>query len=140
MSTGSDFFTVSLRIRHDTCSPAQISEALGREAEAAGVRGSRRGGPTSQANWPWHYWVAEFVEGEDLHERVGCAVAFIREKEQELTALLRSGGRADIYAFIAPATGVWLVMEPEALATMARVGVELGIDVMAQTPSKVASE
>ena len=62
-----------------------------------------------------------------------------------MLSLLKSGGRADIYAFIAPEfETVPIVLEASVLAILGRTGVELGLEIVplpkgGKRPSRPAS-
>jgi hypothetical protein len=134
-----DYFGVSLRVSHDMCSPSEISKALGREAEYTGVKGTPRGRfrgppPPSASTWRNHYWCSAFNEGETPEARVGAIANFLLEREDEMMALLRSGGRADVYVFIGSDATVALEFDGPALAVLGRLGVTLGIEVMSGNP------
>ena len=130
-----DYFGVSLRIRHDTSSPSEISKVLGREAEHTGIKGTPRGRfrgapPPSASTWGDHYWCSDFNEGETPEARVGAIATFLVEREHEVTALLKSGGRADVYVFVGSDDPVGLVLDAPSLAVLGRLSVTLSVEVM----------
>ena len=127
----SDYFGVSLRIFHGTISPTEISATLQREPSHMGIKGSPRGhirGAPSPATWSEHYWSSDFVEGDAPEDRIATVVQFLVAKEKDLTPLLQSGGRADIYVFLAPLAALGIELEPALLATLGRLDVKLGLE------------
>ena len=90
-------------------------------------RGSNRRVP-SAATWPEHYWCSDFADGDTPEERIATVIRFLLAKEEELTSLLQSGGRADIYVFLAPLAALGIELEPALLAILGRLGVKLGLE------------
>lgn len=130
-----DYVGVSLRIRHGTSSPSEISKALQREAEHTGIKGTPTGRPRGaqpppSAVWREHYWCSDFDEGDSPEGRVAAIAAFLAERESEMTAILQSGGSADVYVFIGSDATVALEFDAPSLAVLGRLGVTLGVEVM----------
>jgi hypothetical protein len=127
----SDYFGVSLRVFHGASSPAEISAKFQREPSHVGIKGTPRGSnrrAPSTATWPEHYWCSDFGEGDTPEERITTVIRFLLAKEKELTSLLQSGGRADIYVFLAPLAALGIELEPALLAILGRLGVKLGLE------------
>jgi len=125
-----EYVRVSLRIRRDTRTPDEISEALKRTPDHAGVKGGRRGPPSSRAIWPFNCWTADFNEEQGPEERIASIARFVEADEQVFRALLESGGEAQIYAFIGVGRNeIGFTVNPSVLAILGRVGVELGLDI-----------
>src|SRR5580700_5072829 len=95
-----EYIRVSLRIRHDTQAPDEISAALKRIPDHSGVKGGRRGSSSSRAIWPFNCWTADFNDEQGPEERIASVARFVEANEQVFRGLLESGGRADIYAFV----------------------------------------
>ena len=51
-----------------------------------------------------------------------------------MTALLQSGGRADVYVFVGSDDPVGLEFDAPSLAVLGRLGATLGVEVMSGTP------
>jgi hypothetical protein len=130
--TSKDYFGVSLRIRHETLSPTEIANVLRRAPDYSGLKGTPRGHDRKGAPSPWreHYWCADFADGETPEARIDAVVTLLLEREAEVLSLLRSGGRADIYVFIAQDALVALELGSFALSVLGRMGVTLGLEIM----------
>jgi hypothetical protein len=133
----SGYFGVSLRVRHDTQSPGEISKVLGREANIVATKGGRRGSPSSRAISSVNYWCADFEIGAGPAERIAAIARFLEGRESAMQSLLQSGGRADIYVFIAPEfETVPIVLEASVLAILGRSGVQLGLEIVPRPKKK----
>jgi hypothetical protein len=136
-----DYFGVSLRIHHGTNTPDEISQALQREPDYSGVKGTPRGrihGVPSSATWREHYWCAGFREGDTPEAGIAAVVAFLLDKEKDIVPLLERGGRADIYVFVSRDTVFAMELHPSVFMVLGRMGVSLGVEVMSALPPKAA--
>jgi|SRR5579883_1578525 len=130
--TSEIYFGVSLRLHHPTTSPTDISNVLGRPAEFVGVKGTQRGSSRGlpAATWLENYWCSEFEDGESVEERIRSVVDFLRQKNAEVSLLLQTGGRADVYVFLAPVREFGVELDVHTLASLAHANVSLGFDVL----------
>jgi hypothetical protein len=131
------YLGVSLRIRHDTMTPDEISAALHRKPEYSGLKGARRGKRADGSPWPLNYWCSGFDDGETAEERIASIARFMEEHEEAMKSILATGGEAEIYTFIGvEKKEVGFGVEPATLATLGRIGVTLGLDIFPPTPKK----
>ena len=130
--TSRDHMGVSLRISHPTCSPSEISRALHREPDHAGIKWDQRGRPRGvpAAIWPANYWSAEFRVGETPEMRIAAVAQFLTERKEQMLQLLGSGGRADVYVFVGQDGTLAMELEPAILIVLGQIGVTLGIEVV----------
>lgn len=126
---------VSLRICHDAHSPGEISRLLGREAQVRGLKGGRRGSRSSRSVWPTNYWSSDFDVGETAADRIASVARFAEDREHAMGLLLRTGGSAEIYAFIGLGREeVGFSVPPSVLASLGRIGIGLGLDIFPPAP------
>lgn len=129
--TSRDYVGTSLRVFHDTMSPDDITAQLARAPTFTGFKGAQRGtsrAPGSVATWSENYWSSDFNEGDTVEDRLTAVIDFLTMREQEMAGLLRSGGRSDIYVFLAPNQTLGIEVGPSLLHVLGRIGVGLGIE------------
>jgi len=128
--TSNAYIGVSLRVFHDTLSPDEITAQLARAPNYTGVKGAARGaarGPTG-ATWSENYWCSGFDDGATVEDRLVAVGTFLTTREHEMVHLLQSGGRADIYVFLAPTETLGVEIQASLLHVLGRLGVGLGVE------------
>jgi hypothetical protein len=128
--TSSDYFGVSLQIWHPEQTPDQISKAMGVQATFAGLKGTTRGpAKSSSATWKENYWCDDSNDGDTVEERIESIARYLVPKERQLAELLETGGRAEIYVFLAPSSSLAFSLDGKMLESLGRLGVQLGVEV-----------
>jgi hypothetical protein len=132
--TSKHYVGVSFRVWHPIQTPRAISESLDRQPSHSAGIGSPKGrarGVATVAKWADNYWCYDFEVGQSLEDGLATVAAFLSSKGSQIKELLRSGGRADLYLFLAPTAVEGFEMEPGLLTTLGRLGVRLGVEVIA---------
>jgi hypothetical protein len=143
-----DEFTVSVRIRHPSIDPGEITSTLGLEPQhswqAGDARRTAQGLPL-EGTYRETYWTAEFREldaglrGVVATENVLLqAVVQLRRSQPFLTRLVADGGTVELFVQVIGSTEFRFALSPELLSMISRIGVSLGLDV--RTESQVTAQ
>ena len=137
-----DEFSVSVRIRHPSIDPAEITSTLGLEPEhswqAGDARRTAQGLPL-EGSYRETYWTAEFREldmglrGVVATETVLLqAVVQLRRSQPFLARLQADGGDVELFVQVISSSEFRFALSPELLSMISRIGVSLVLDVRAE--------
>ena len=132
-------FAISLRIRHPSVDPAEITRALGIEPQHAWQAGdARRGdaGELLEGTYRDSYWIARLMDEPELssdHISVESVLlrtlAQLRKSFQFLAGLNADGGVAELHVSIFARDEFRLEFLSESLALLGRLGLAVALDV-----------
>jgi Domain of unknown function (DUF4279) len=141
-SMNPDDFTVSLRIRHPTIDPAEITRTLGIEPQHSWKAGeSRRAaqGQRLEGSYRESYWIGEFREldaglrGVVATEAVLLqAVVLLRRSQPFLTRLQSEGATVDLFVEVVGSTEFTLGLSPQLLSLLSKAGLAVVLNVHAE--------
>jgi Domain of unknown function (DUF4279) len=141
-SMNPDNFTVSLRIRHPTIDPAEITRTLGIEPQHSWRAGeSRRAaqGQRGEGSYRESYWIGEFREldaglrGVVATEAVLLqAVVLLRRSQPFLTRLQSEGATVDLFVEVVGSTEFTLGLSPQLLSLLSKAGLAVVLNVHAE--------
>jgi hypothetical protein len=138
-----DEFTVSVRIRHPSIDPGEITSTLGLEPQhswqAGDARRTAQGLPL-EGTYRETYWTAEFREldaglrGVVASETVLLqAVVQLRRLQPFLARLQADGGTIELFVQVIGSTEFRFALSPELLSMISRIGVSLVLDVRTES-------
>jgi hypothetical protein len=136
-------FKVSLRIRHPSLNPVEITSALGinpsRSWIAAEPRFTPSGSPLDVINRE-SYWTAELIAGNSEENGLSSAIAAVLDRLSPhapfLARLNAEGGGAEFFVgWFCDATNFGEVFGPHLLGRLAALGIGLSLDVYGGPPS-----
>ncbi|MGA2398133.1 MAG: DUF4279 domain-containing protein [Steroidobacteraceae bacterium] len=132
-------FTISLRIRHPTIAPAEITRNLGIEPQHAWQAGDPRRNPAGveiNGTYRESYWMARLMAKPELAaDRVSVesevlrTLATLRRAFGFLVTLKAEGGVADLHVNIFAREEFSLEFLPESLSLLGRLGLTVAIEV-----------
>jgi hypothetical protein len=132
-------FTMSLRIRHPTAEPAEITRNLGIEPQHTWRAGDRRrdpGGGALEGAYRESYWMGRLMaEPELASDRVGVesevlrTLAQLRKSFAYLETLKSEGGMSELLVSIFAREDFRLEFIPETLSLLGRLGVTVALEV-----------
>jgi hypothetical protein len=141
-SMNPDNFTVSLRIRHPTIDPAEITRTLGIEPQHSWKAGeSRRAaqGQRLEGSYRESYWIGEFREldaglrGVVSTEAVLLqAVVLLRRSQPFLTRLQSEGATVELFVEVVGSTEFTLGLSPQLLSLLSKAGLAVVLNVHAE--------
>ena len=141
-SMNPDNFTVSLRIRHPTIDPAEITQTLGIEPQHSWKAGeSRRAaqGQRVEGSYRESYWIGEFREldaglrGVVATEAVLLqAVVLLRRSQPFLTRLQSEGATVELFVEVVGSTEFTLGLSPQLLKLLSKAGLAVVLNVHAE--------
>jgi Domain of unknown function (DUF4279) len=141
-ATNPDNFTVSLRIRHPTIDPAEITRTLGIEPQHSWKAGeSRRAaqGQRLEGSYRESYWIGEFREldaglrGVVATEAVLLqAVVQLRRSQPFLTRLQSEGATVELFLEVVGSTEFTLGLSPQLLKLLSKAGLAVVLNVHAE--------
>ncbi|HTV50180.1 MAG TPA: DUF4279 domain-containing protein [Steroidobacteraceae bacterium] len=141
-SMSPDNFTVSLRIRHPSIDPAEITRTLGIEPQHSWRAGEGRRtaqGQRLEGSYRESYWIGEFREldaglrGVVSTEAVLLqAVALLRRSQAFLSRLQTEAATVELYVEVLGATEFTLGLSPQLLSLLAKAGLAVVINVHAE--------
>jgi hypothetical protein len=141
-SMNPDNFTVSLRIRHPTIDPAEITRTLGIEPQHSWKAGeSRRAaqGQRLEGSYRESYWIGEFREldaglrGVVATEAVLLqAVVLLRRSQPFLTRLQSEGATVELFVEVVGSTEFTLGLSPQLLSLLSKAGLAVVLNVHAE--------
>lgn len=140
-----DNFTVSLRIRHPSIDPAEITQTLGIEPQHSWRAGEGRRtvqGQRSEGNYRESYWIGEFREldaglrGVVSTEAVLLqAVVLLRRSQKFLTRLTAEGATVELFVEVVGGSEFTLGLSPQLLSLVAKAGLAVVLNVHAEAQS-----
>jgi len=135
-------FTISLRIRHPSIAPGEISRTLGIEPQHTWTVGESRRGPAGEpleGTYRESFWMARLMDGPQLSsEQVSVESALLRTLAQLrrsmpfLAHLNAEGGVAELYISIFAREPFRLELLSESLALLGRLGLAIALEVQPQ--------
>ena len=135
-------FTISLRIRHPSIAPGEISRTLGIEPQHTWTVGESRRGPAGEpleGTYRESFWMARLMDGPQLSsEQVSVESALLRTLAQLrrsmpfLAHLNAEGGVAELYISIFAREPFRLELLLESLALLGRLGLAIAREVQPQ--------
>jgi len=141
-SMNPDNFTVSLRIRHPSIDPAEITRTLGIEPQHSFKAGETRRAPQGQrleGSYRESYWIGEFREldaglrGVVATEAVLLqAVVILRRSQPFLSRLQAEGGTVELFLEVVGTSEFNLGLSPQLLSLLARSGLAVVLSVHAE--------
>lgn len=141
-SMNPDNFTVSLRIRHPTIDPAEITQTLGIEPQHSWKAGEGRRaaqGQRLEGNYRESYWIGEFREldaglrGVVATEAVLLqAVVLLRRSQPFLTRLQSEGATVELFVEVVGSTEFTLGLSPQLLSLLSKAGLAVVLNVHAE--------
>ena len=142
-----DEFSVSVRIRHPSIDPDEITSALGLEPQHSWQAGEARRtaqGLPLEGSYRETYWTAEFREldaglrGVVATETVLLqAVVQLRRSQPFLARLQSDGGNVELVVQVLSSSEFRFALSPELLSMISRIGVSLVLDVRADAQMAV---
>jgi hypothetical protein len=137
-------FTISLRMRHPSIDPSQITRTLGIEPQHTWKVGdSRRGaaGGSLQGVYRESYWMARLMEEPQLSStKVSVesvllqTLAHLRRSQSFLEHLDGEGGVAELHVSLFAREDFRLDLSAQTLALLGRLGLAVAVDVHPQPP------
>jgi hypothetical protein len=132
-------FTLSLRIRHPSIEPAEITRNLGIEPQHTWRAGDPRRDPTgSELNGTYResYWMGRLMAKPELAaDQVGVesevlrTLALLRRSFGYFVTLKAEGGVAELHVSIFARSDFSLEFLPESLSLLGRLGLTVSIEV-----------
>jgi hypothetical protein len=138
-----DDFTVSLRIRHPSIDPDEITRTLGIQPQHSWKAGDTRRaaqGQRLEGNYRESYWIGEFREldaglrGVVATEAVLLqAVVLLRRSQPFLSRLQADGGTVELFVEVVGSSEFTLGLSPQLLSLLSRSGLAVVVNVHAET-------
>jgi hypothetical protein len=135
-------FTLSLRIRHPSIEPGEITRTLGIEPQHTWKAGDARrgaGGETLDGTYRETYWMARLMEAPQVssdHVSVESTLlktlAQLRRSLQFLSDMNADGGVAELHISIFARDAFTLELLSESLALLGRLGLAIAFEVQPQ--------
>jgi len=132
-------FTISLRIRHPSIAPGEITRTLGIEPQHTWTAGDSRRGPTGEpleGTYRESFWMARLMDGPQLSsEQVSVESVLLRTLAQLrrslpfLAHLNAEGGVAELHISIFAREPFRLELLSESLALLGRLGLAIALEV-----------
>ena len=140
-------FTVSLRVRHPSIDPGEITRALGLEPQHGWKAGdARRTAQGQRLEGAYHetYWTGEFSEhtmgllGVMTTEAVLLQVAVqLRRSQQFLSRLQKEGATIELFVEVFGGNEFTFSLSPQLLSMLARCGVSVALQVHGDSQTAV---
>lgn len=135
-------FTLSLRIRHPSIEPGEITRTLGIEPQHTWKAGDARRGPegeTLEGSYRETYWMARLVEAPQVSSDLVSVeslllktLAQLRRSLQFLVNMNAEGGGAELHISIFAQDAFTLELLSESLAMLGRLGLAIAFEVQPQ--------
>jgi hypothetical protein len=132
-------FTVSLRIRHPSIDPAEITRMLGFEPQHTWKAGDARRSPTGEALegiYRESYWMGRLLDGPQLStDRVSVesvlseTLSQLRRSFEFVASMNEEGAAAELYISIYAREAFRLELLSESLALFGRLGLTISLEV-----------
>jgi Domain of unknown function (DUF4279) len=132
-------FTMSLRIRHPSVEPAEITRILGLEPQHTWRAGDTRrdaSGDQLGGSYRESYWIARLMaepelssSGVGVETELTRTVAHLRKSFEFLQGLRAEGGEVELLVSLFARQDFRLELEPDSLAVLARLGVTVALEV-----------
>ncbi len=142
-------FTISLRIRHPSIEPHTITRTLGIEPQHTWKVGDARrspGGEALEGNYRESYWMARLMPEPELSSDRSSVesvllqtLAHLRRSQAFLEQLVSEGGIAELHISLFARENFRLDLAIESLATLARLGLAVALEVHPQPHGVAAS-
>lgn len=142
-------FTISLRMRHPSIDPSQITSTLGIEPQHTWKAGDSRRGPagaTLSGVYKESYWMARLMEEPQLSStRISVesvllqTLAHLRRSQSFLEHLDGEGGVAELHVSLFAREDFRLDLSAQTLALLGRLGLSVALDVHPQPPLSAPS-
>ena len=142
-------FLISLRIRHPSIDPAEITEALSLEPQhswRAGQGRSDSAGHDLGGVYRDSYWMARLMSGPQLagdsmsiESEILRILGSLRRSFQFLERLSVGGGRAELLISLFAREEFRLELLPESLSLLGRFGITIVLDVHPNPPGRSAA-
>jgi hypothetical protein len=135
-------FTLSLRIRHPSIDPAEITRALAIEPQHTWKAGESRRGPADETLagvYRESYWMGRLTEGPQLSSDSKTVegvlletLVQLRRVEPFLATIREGGGEAEFHVSLYARESFRLELASSLLSVLGRLGVAVAFDVYAQ--------
>jgi len=132
-------FTISLRIRHPSIAPGEITRTLGIEPQHTWTAGDSRRGPAGEpleGTYRESFWMARLMDGPQLSsEQLSVESVLLRTLAQLrrslpfLAHLNAEGGVAELHISIFAREPFRLELLSESLALLGRLGLAIALEV-----------
>jgi Domain of unknown function (DUF4279) len=135
-------FTLSLRIRHPSIDPAEITRALAIEPQHTWKAGEPRRGPSDETlagEYRESYWMGRLTEGPQLSSGSVTVegvlletLVQLRRVEPFLATIRKGGGEAEFHVSMYARENFRLELASRLLSVLGRLGVSVAFDVYPQ--------
>jgi hypothetical protein len=142
-------FTISLRIRHPTIDPAEVTQTLTIEPQHTWKAGDSRRNPTGESlegTYRESYWMGRLMDEPQLSsERLSVesvllqTLAQLRRAQDFLARLSEGGGVAELHVSIFARENFRLDLSSESLMLLGRLGLAVALDVHPNLPRATAA-
>jgi hypothetical protein len=132
-------FTMSLRIRHPSVEPAEITRILGIDPQHTWRAGDARrdpGGGMLEGSYRESYWMCRLMAEPELastgigvESEVTRTLAQLRKSFEFLEALKAQGGEVELIVSIFAREDFRIELSPDSLAQLGRLGVTIALEV-----------
>jgi hypothetical protein len=144
-------FTISLRIRHPSIAPSEITSALGIEPQHTWKSGDARLGSTGESlegTYRESYWMGRLMdEPQPSSELVSVegvlrqTLTQLRRSQDFLARLSESGGVAELHISMFARRNFRLELSPRSLTALGRLGLGIALDVnLHQVPATPSAQ
>jgi hypothetical protein len=124
--------SVSLRVRHPSKSPSEVTEALQLDPQYSWQAGDRRLTPAGALLSGRHtrsYWSRVVGNGETVEETLTNALDVLQSRKSSLQALLAAGHSVELYVGWFATSGAASILTSDMLKELSTLGIDLALAV-----------